>query len=237
MKQILQFFKSKSITSEPDFILKVPPEIEQLNNYSMSGIRVLKKLYILGQDILNRSIPGDFVECGVCNGGSAAAIALSLRSTGRKVWLYDSFLGMPETKEVDGLAAAKYVGRCVGAEEKVREAMEIAGFANENYIIRKGWFQDSFQAPLPQAVSLLHIDADWYDSVMLSLNTFYDLVPEGGIIILDDFGHWEGCREAFYDFTAQRGIKPLLERFGHTQIFWVKERSNNREFAGKWYIP
>jgi O-methyltransferase len=72
---------------------------------------------------------------------------------------------------------------------------------------------------------------------MLSLNTFYDLVPDGGIIILDDFGHWEGCREAFYDFIAQRKLKPLLERFGHTQAFWIKERIHNRDFTGQWEIP
>src|SRR5206468_12484893 len=57
---------------------------------------------------------------------------------------------------------------------------------------------------LPELVSILHIDADWYDSVLLALNTFYDRVAEGGIVVLDDFGHKEGCREAFYDFISQR---------------------------------
>ncbi len=60
------------------------------------------------------------------------------------------------------------------------------------------------------------------------------LVEDGGVIVLDDFGHWEGCREAFYDFSHQRGIKPLVERFGHTQMFWVKGRTDNRAYAAKW---
>lgn len=215
----------------------VPPELALINSYSMCGLRVLEKLSILAQDVIARSVPGDFVECGVCNGGSAAAIACALRTTGRKAWLYDSFIGMPGAEEVDGPAAAQYVGSLVGSEEKVREAMRIVRFPEENCIIRKGWFEDTFQDPLPQAVSFLHIDSDWYDSVMLSLNFFYDRVSVGGIIALDDFGHWEGCREAFYDFVRQRDIKPLLERFGYTQAFWVKERANNREYLGKWEIP
>lgn len=237
MRRFLKLLNARTGTAEQDSKLRMPPELEQLNFYSMSGIQVLNKLNTIAQDVVNRKIPGDFVECGVCNGGSAAAIACALRDTERKVWLYDSFMGMPATKEVDGQVAATYVGACVGAEEKVRQAMQISRFSEENYKIQKGWFEETFKTPLPQTVSLLHIDADWYDSVTLSLNTFYDLVPDGGVIILDDFGHWEGCREAFYDFIAQRGLKPLLERFGHTQAFWLKGREHNRELAGKWEIP
>lgn len=237
MRNFINLLKPKSSPVDLDPILKVIPELEQLNSYSLSGIQVLKKLYSLGQDVVNRKIPGDFVECGVCNGGSAAAIASALGNTERKVWLYDSFRGMPATREIDGSEAAKYVGRCVGAEEKVREAMRIVHFPEESCIIRKGWFENTFNEPLPQAVSILHIDADWYDSVMLSLKTFYERVADGGVIIIDDFGHWEGCREAFYDFIAQRGLKPLLERFGHTQAFWVKGRVHNREFTHRWDIP
>lgn len=225
------------MSSEQNSRSSFPPEIEQLQPYSMCGTQVLKKLYILAQDIVDRKIPGDVVECGVCNGGSAAAISLALGKTSRKIWLYDSFMGLPETTETDGEFATTYVGACVGTPEKVKDAMAIAGVCEQDYIIQEGWFKDTFQKPLPKSISLLHIDADWYDSVMLSLNTFYELVSEGGTIILDDFAHWEGCREAFYDFAARRNIKPLLERFGYTQAFWVKGRTHNREFVGRWEIP
>ncbi|MEQ9620629.1 TylF/MycF/NovP-related O-methyltransferase [Coleofasciculus chthonoplastes] len=237
MRNLLKLLKPKSDYADLDPMLKVIPELERLNSYSLSRLQVLKKLYSLGQDVVNRKIPGDFVECGVCNGGSAAAIASAFGNTERKVWLYDSFMGLPAAKEIDGSDAAKYFGRFVGAEEKVQEAMRIVHFPEENYIIRKGWFENTFNEPLPQAVSILHIDADWYDSVMLSLKTFYERVADGGVIILDDFGHWEGCREAFYDFIAQHDLKPLLERCGHTQAFWVKGRVHNREFADRWEIP
>jgi len=237
MKLTRRLSNTGSMQSKEKGVLSGAAELARINSYSVSGLRVLTKLYALGLDILTRNVLGDFVECGVCNGGSAAAIACALRETGRRIWLYDSFEGLPMPKEVDGSFAATYVGGCVGAEEKVREAMQIARFPEERCVTRKGWFADTFRAPLPQAVSLLHIDADWYESVTLSLRTFYDLVPEGGIIVLDDFGHWEGCREAFYDFVTRRQLKPLLERFGHSQAFWVKGRAHNREFPGKWEIP
>ena len=53
-------------------------------------------------------------------------------------------------------------------------------------------------------------------------------MPEGGIIVLDDFGFWEGAREGFYDFCEKQGIKPLLERTGPWQAFWRKGYQHNR---------
>ena len=51
---------------------------------------------------------------------------------------------------------------------------------------------------------------------------------DGGVIVLDDFGYWEGAREAFYDFVNERGIKPLVERIGTDQLYWVKGKESNR---------
>ena len=204
-------------------------ELKAISAFSMSDLPRLENLNRLAVETVRRDIPGDFVECGVYNGGSAAAVACGIRDTARRVWLYDSFAGMPDIGELDGPSAQDFVGKCVGDEAKVHSAMRLARFPTESYEIRKGWFQDTFTAtPLPKAVSILHIDADWYDSVMLTLDTFYDLVPDDGLIVLDDFGWWEGCREAFYDFAAKRNIKPLLERFGPTQAYWVKGCTNNR---------
>ena len=215
----------------------IPPELLQLESYSVSGFRTLEKLYRLGLDVIARGVQGDFVECGVYNGGSAAAMACALRSSNRRLWLYDSFQGMSATRDVDGELASRYVGELVGDEARVREALTTAGFSEDRYTIRKGWFVDTLQLPLPEKVSQLHIDADWYDNVTLILKTFYDRISDGGVIILDDFGHWEGCREAFYDFVKDRGLKPLLERSGHTQAFWIKGRGHNRDFSGKGEIP
>lgn len=224
----------RALKSRLDDKLIVPRELEIINSYSMSGLFVLNKLFNLGRFVVKHNIPGDFVECGVYNGGSAAAIAFSLGHSGKKIWLYDSFEGLPDIREeLDGIFASNYVGKCVGSEEKVKEALKIVSCNEKNYIIKKGWFENTFKEQLPDKVALLHIDADWYESVKLSLDTFYERVAEGGVIVLDDFGCWEGCRQAFYDFVEERKIKPLLERFGFSQAFWIKGRIHNRDIRGK----
>ena len=96
-------------------------------------------------------------------------------------------------------------------------------------VIRKGLFIQTFKQTLPQRIALLHIDGDWYESVLLTLETFYPLVADGGVIILDDFGFWEGCRRAFYEFCRKYRVEPLIERVGDTQAYWIKGKQHQRE--------
>jgi O-methyltransferase len=232
MKKLIKHLVSRQKPNTQAESRAVDNQLLELNKYSMAGVNVLQNLHAIATDVVSRRIPGDFVECGVCNGGSAAAISLALKNENSHIWLYDSFQGMPEINEVDGKDAEKYVGLCVGSTEMVRKSMSLVGINEKNFTIREGWFEDSFKLPLPEKISILHVDCDWYDSVMLTFKTFYDKVVDGGVIIVDDFGHWEGCREAVYDFLQEKKIKPLMERFGHSQIFWVKNRTDNRIFAG-----
>jgi len=174
-------------------------------------------------------IEGDLVECGVYNGGSAAILGAALRGhPHRKLWLYDTFAGLPAPGAKDGPLAAAYAGALPGSIEAVRRVVTNVALPLEQIIFRPGLFQDTFREPLPEPVALLHVDADWYESILVCLRTFYPLMPDGGIIILDDFGHWEGTREAFYDFCVEFGVKPLIERVGYTQAFWRKGQSHNR---------
>jgi O-methyltransferase len=197
--------------------------------YTMVDTYRLKNLIRLGNYVNSQNIEGDFVECGVYKGGSAAILSKHLSKT-RKLWLYDSFEGMPETTEKDGKSAQDFVGDCVGSVEEVREVMQLVSTSKEQYILKKGWFSETFCEELPKQIAILHCDADWYDSVTLVLETFYKLIPDGGCVILDDFGYWEGCREAFYDFCFKHNEKPLLERVGDSQLFWIKGKTSSRDF-------
>ena len=208
------------------------PELEIPAEYSMCTPLNLKRLHSLGQHLNEQNISGDVVECGVCNGGSAAAIALGIGQPNichTQFHLFDSFQGMPPTAAIDGRQASRHVGDCVGSVEKVKEVFDRIGFPPQNLHIHEGWFDITFPAAtIPDKIAFLHIDADWYDSVSLSLDTFFDRVVSGGIVMLDDFGYWEGCREAFYDFCERRSLRPLLERTDLDQAYWFKDRVHNR---------
>lgn len=213
--------------------VKTPQDIfmNKLNvakDYTLCRESKLVSLMELAMNIEHRGIKGDFVECGAYKGGSAALIVSTL-SPDRRAWLYDSFEGMPVTGDKDGEEAAQWVGACVGSVPDVQAVFNKMQIAEERLTIKKGWFSETFKQETPETIAFLHVDADWYDSVLLVLETFYDKVNEGGVIVLDDFGHWEGCREAFYDFCHRKGIRPLLERFENDQAFWIKGRLHNRD--------
>ncbi len=198
-----------------------------VTDYTLLDRERLLKLWCLVAYANHSEVAGDIVECGCYKGGSAAVLRGAM-GKGRKLWIYDSFEGMPVTTERDGDEAHKYVGMCKAEEADVHTIMRLTGATGYEYAIEKGWFCESFKRPLPKQVAILHIDADWYESVSIVLNTFYPLVPEGGCVILDDFGYWEGCREAFYDFCAKFRERPVLERVGCSQAYWIKGKQHNR---------
>jgi O-methyltransferase len=207
--------------------------MDRVRPYTMSSRLKLKNLKRLAELVNQNEVPGDFVECGTFKGGSAAVISTTLTPE-RRLWLFDSFEGLPDVKEIDGVDSKAWVGKCRAAEDDVIEALAKVGASPSQYLLRKGWFQETFQQELPEQVALLHCDADWYDSVLLTLETFYERIPPGGVVVLDDFGWWEGCREAFYDFCSKHAEKPLLERVDCDQAYWVKAKTNNRDHPVNW---
>jgi O-methyltransferase len=202
--------------------------IKKVRPFTLLSPGKLKSLKRLATLVNAKGIEGDFVECGTYKGGSAAMVATEL-TPGRHLWLYDSFQGMPPVREIDGVGAREAVGMCRADQEDVIEALSVVGLPQTQYTIRKGMFDQTFKEPLPKRVALLHCDADWYDSVTIVLETFYPLVEPGGVVVLDDFGWWEGTREAFYDFCIKHGEKPLLERLEMDQAYWIKGKAHNRD--------
>jgi O-methyltransferase len=184
----------------------------------------IKNLYTLAHRVEAERIPGDVIECGVYNGGTAAVLARSATRSRikRTLWLFDSFQGMPATTEVDGLEAKEYVGQVLGSTKKVREVLRKAGADLDRVKIVEGWFQDTFPtAPIYQ-IALLNIDADWYESVKLCLETFYDRIVPGGFVSIDDYGHWPGCRRAVDDFFAARQLRYALQEVDYTARWFQK---------------
>jgi len=198
--------------------------------YTLIGEQQLATLHNLSRNIADAGIPGALVECGVANGGSAAIIAEPhVHDTARRLWLYDSFEGIPPAGPQDGHLAQSHTGEWKGTQERVRETLALVGYPERLVQWRKGLFADTMASgqPLPACVALLHVDCDWHDSVLLALRTFYARVSDGGYVILDDFNYWPGCRRAFYIWCQETGEMPLIERSGKYGLWWCKGHISN----------
>ena len=196
---------------------------EEAREYTMTGKEAMFALYEAVRYVCTRKIPGDFVECGVWRGGSALVAALTMRELGdmRPLYLYDTFEGMtkPTDKDVDleGGRAADYIvelgddGRwCYAAERDVRHIFESRGFTSGVNLIRGDVLQ-TLREVRPQSISVLRLDTDWYESTKLELELLYPLISPGGVLIIDDYGHWEGSRAAVEEYFEGRN-RPLLNR-------------------------
>lgn len=183
----------------------------------------LLNLALRMREMVEGNVPGDVVECGV--GGSALTLAREILDSDRTLWLYDTFSGLPYPGKHDGATAVFHAGQNVVSTDEVIKSLTYGlRFPAERLQIVAGHFSDSFDRdPRPREIALLHVDADWYDSVWLCLDAWYDKISVGGVVILDDFGYWSGCRQAFYEFIVKNKVTPapLLNR-SNEAAWWIK---------------
>lgn len=185
-----------------------------------------------------RGIAGAIVECGVWKGGSMMAAALALRSLGstrRQLYLFDTFDGMPppgpEDRDLHGRHAAEWlcedssfgekVRACCGLAE-VREAMRRTGYLPEKIVFTPGRVEDTLPALAPERIALLRLDTDWYESTAHELDSLWPRLVEGGVLIVDDYGHWQGAQQAVDEFFARNGLNLPLHTIDYTARLVVK---------------
>jgi O-methyltransferase len=183
--------------------------------------------------VLRQGVPGDLVECGVWRGGAALLMADRLRRMGdssRRVWLIDSFEGLPSPEEVDGPTALEwtrntssvhYHDNCRASMREVEEAAAALGLRDRIEIVA-GWFEETL--PTVRAaigpIALLRIDADWHASVRCCLEHLYDSVSPGGLVLIDDYDFWDGCAIAVHEFL---GSRQLSHRIRHDGIAYFRK--------------
>lgn len=193
--------------------------------YTECGNARLHGLYEAVQHVVSKGIPGDIVECGTARGGSAALMGLTLQSLGarRNLWLFDTFEGLPppSSADPDSDIADLYTGAFRGGEAEVAALFERLGILEGTRML-KGLFQETLPAAEVGAVAVLHVDGDWYESVLVCLEQLYDRVSPGGVIQFDDYGHWEGARKAVDEFLDRRSIRAPLRRLDYTARALVK---------------
>jgi len=174
----------------------------------------LRGLWDAVKDANQAKVPGDLVECGCWRGGSAAILGRA-DDTRRRLWVLDSFAGMPAPSEKDPPQAAAEIGLCVATEDDVVKFLVDEGLSSR-VITVPGLFKDTIPILPVQKIAVLHIDCDWYESVKQCLEGLYDKVSATGTIQFDDYGHWPGARVAVDDFFRGRGIQPGLSILDYT---------------------
>lgn len=203
--------------------------------YSMLSEERLLSLFTAARSICVDDIPGNFVECGVAAGGSSALLTWVVKRHSRRprlVFSLDTFEGMPPPTAEDhheGLAADATgwgTATCAAPVESLLGICRKLGTLDGIRPI-KGLFQDTLPVHRTEfgQIAFLHMDGDWYDSTMAILRSIYDQVVPDGFVQVDDYGHWAGCRQAFHEFEASRGLRHELTAIDSTGVWFRKERT------------
>ncbi|HSB10357.1 MAG TPA: TylF/MycF/NovP-related O-methyltransferase [Blastocatellia bacterium] len=193
--------------------------------YTMSSNARLRGLHRGVRHVVMNNTLGDVVECGAARGGSAALMGLTLNrlDARRTLWVFDTFEGLPPPTldDPDFETAKLYTGTCRGELDEVEALFERLGILSNSKFV-KGLFQETLPACTVEKIAVLHVDGDWYDSVRVCLDHLYDRVSPGGIIQIDDYGHWAGARKAVDEFLRQRDIDVALRRLDYTGRQFIK---------------
>ena len=188
----------------------------------------LAAIHELAEGLERDGIRGAFAELGVCNGGSAAVMAhAARRNASRHVWLFDSWEGLPEPEDVDVSVTGhrRPKGWDLGSEDRVREVVFRRLRLDPARIhLVKGWFEETVPRVREDVgpLALMHLDGDWYASIRFCLEQLYDRVVPGGVVVIDDYGHWLGCRKAVDEFFAGRGETPRFHQVDGNSVYLRK---------------
>ena len=165
------------------------------------------------------------------------AVALTLLAeddTKRKLHLYDTFEGMtPPTgydldragNSAESLLKSTPSGTGVwsyASLPEVQSNLASTDYPKENIRYIQGPVEKTLPRNLPGPLALLRLDTDWYESTLCELQLLYPLLSRNGVLILDDYGHWQGARKAADDYFASIGCKPLLHRLDYTGRLMIK---------------
>lgn len=189
--------------------------------YTMTSLSKMEKLYDSVVYLNQNNIEGSFVECGVYRGGSIMNMALTQLNFSRLVhiYLYDTFEGMTPYSDLDinyqGISAARILKNpsklCISNLKEVKQNVKLTNYPQEFFHFRKGDVKDTLKEDVPDKISLLRLDTDWYESTKLELEVLFPRLVKGGILILDDYGYWLGARKAVDDYFASINLIPNLE--------------------------
>lgn len=186
--------------------------IDMLAPHCLGWKETIQATYMMARDVIDRGIPGDFVECGVYAGAECAIMARAITDAAkgfRRVHLFDSFQGIPKPGDEDQefIASGNPEGDACCPIDGVRGNMQKWGVNEDLLVYHPGWFEDTMpilatelcDRVFPDSkIALLRLDGDLYESTKTCMKYLYPLVSRGGWVIVDDY-QLTGCRKAIHE--------------------------------------
>lgn len=202
----------------------------------MDGVEALRH-------ILRHNIEGAIVECGVESGSKEYEWIKELQKTNtlRDIYMYDTFAGLVRPTAFDytcpgakhySMNSADVYSRwkqgvlnettndwCYTPLEKVQARLQGTGYPEDklHYVVGDVMETLKDKSTIPEKIAILRLDTDWYESSKFELEQMYDNVVSGGVVIFDDYFHWDGQRRATDEFFASRGMRPNIVNLGNHQ--------------------
>jgi len=211
--------------------------LETVAPFTMTSPERILALRAAVGHVCRHGIEGDIVECGVWRGGSMMAAALTLLECGdrRRLHLFDTFAGMPPPapadRDVSGAPAADLLAAedpfsgptwCHSPLADVQANLAATGYPADLVRFVTGRVEETLPREAPERIAILRLDTDWYESTRHELEHLYPRLAVGGLLIIDDYGHWEGARRAVDEYLAAIGARLFLTRIDYTGRLAVK---------------
>jgi O-methyltransferase len=213
--------------------------IKRVRRYTLTTAPRIAALVDATSYLARRELPGAIVECGVWRGGSVMACALALLREGaphRDLYLFDTFSGMvePSPEDVpspyDGYSPQRKWRRLHSSGRQwagvpageVRANVERTGYPPDRIHVIEGRVEETLPGEAPEEIALLRLDTDWYASTRHELEQLYPRLVPGGVLIVDDYGHYAGARRAVDEYFGSIRETPLLARIDYTGRLAIK---------------
>jgi O-methyltransferase len=192
---------------------------------SMIGRARLKNLFLAVETALREEISGDFIETGVWRGGACIvmkAVLVAHGITDRRVFLADSFRGLPAADPTDDAAHLHDDPTLAVSQAQVREAFERYGLLDDGVCFLEGWFSETLPPLKGTPWAVVRLDGDQYQSTRDGIENLYPDLSPGGFLIVDDYGTYEACQRAISEYRTANGITDEIVKIDDDGVYWRK---------------
>ena len=197
---------------------------------TMIGMPRLTSLQQCVETVLADDIAGDLVECGVWRGGACILMRAVLAAHGdetRRVWVADSFAGLPRPDSANykadkGLRGDLFASILGVSESDVRANFERYRLLDDQVRFLPGWFKDTLHDAPIDRIAVLRLDGDLYESTIQALEALYPRLSPGGFCIIDDFHVIKACRSAVADYRAKHDVCEEIIEIDGVGVMWRK---------------